>query len=228
MVPAGNPTFKENNGILVQDDTHPLDLGNLMRQVFAKINIEPPVDINRWLKRTFFEFHKSVYSKFSRRAPIYWPIGTESGSYVLWLYFPRLSNQTLHVALNDFINPKIEQLERFLEQPGLASAEHVRDSRDLLAELRIFKQKVQALTETYRPYTDDGVEICAAPLRELIQNKKWQKELEGVWKSLEKGEYDWSGCALNYWPERARKAEKDPSIKLAHKHILEDGWKPKD
>ncbi len=227
MVQEYDACFVENSGILVQEDSHSLALNSLVSRVFAYIDMEPPVDIDRWLKRDFFEFHKSIYTKFRRCAPIYWPIGTESGNYILWIYFPKLSNQTLYVALNDFINPKIEQLKRFIEQPGTASAETIRNSQDLLAELRILQGKVQALAETYRPYTDDGVEICAAPLRELIQNKKWQKELDGVWKELEKGSYDWSGCALNYWPERAKKAEKDPSIALAHKHILEDGWTPK-
>ena len=47
----------------------------------------------------FFADHLSRYSKSGRKAPIYWPLSSESGSYTLWLYYPRLSDQTLYACV---------------------------------------------------------------------------------------------------------------------------------
>ena len=50
--------------------------------------------------------HLHGYSKSRRKAPIYWPLSTASGSYTLWLYYPALTSQTLYTAVNDFVEPK--------------------------------------------------------------------------------------------------------------------------
>ena len=70
-----------------------------------------PDDVRRWLQRDFFPFHLQRYSKSRRKAPIYWPLSTASGSYTLWLYYPSLTSQTLYTAVNDFIDPKLKQVE---------------------------------------------------------------------------------------------------------------------
>jgi hypothetical protein len=69
----------------------------------------------------------------------------------------------------------------------------------------------------YKPDLDDGVVICAAPLRNLFRLPKWQKELEKHWKALEAGEYDWAHLAYAIWPERVReKCRSDRSLAIAH------------
>ena len=69
-----------------------------------------PADVRRWLQRDFFPLHLKRYSKSRRKAPIYWPLATASGSYTLWLYYPSLSSQTLYTAINDFVEPKLKQV----------------------------------------------------------------------------------------------------------------------
>jgi hypothetical protein len=71
-----------------------------------------PDDVRRWLQRDFFPFHLQRYSKSRRKAPIYWPLATESGSYTLWVYYPSLTSQTLYTAINDFVEPKLKQVGR--------------------------------------------------------------------------------------------------------------------
>ncbi len=39
----------------------------------------------------FFDFHLKDYSKNKRYSPIYWPLSTASGSYTVWLYYPKLT-----------------------------------------------------------------------------------------------------------------------------------------
>ena len=74
----------------------------------TRVSVPVPNDVRHWLRREFFAFHLQSYSKSRRKAPIYWPLSTPSGSYTLWLYYPQLSGQTLYIAVNDFIEPKLK------------------------------------------------------------------------------------------------------------------------
>ena len=58
----------------------------------------------------FFADHLKRYSKSRRQAPIYLPLSTKSGGYTLWLYYHRLTDQTLFSCINDFVEPKIRQV----------------------------------------------------------------------------------------------------------------------
>jgi hypothetical protein len=176
----------------------------------------------------FFSDHLRRYSKSRRKAPIYWPLSTGSGSYTIWLYYPRLTEATLYTAVEDYVRPKLaaverqrDSLEAQLRDNPLAPAK----DREKLTQLRGFAQELLDLRDEllrvaslpYKPDLDDGVVINAAPLRKLFRHKPWVKELEEVWKKLEKGDYDWSGMALHLWPDRVRaKCVKDRSLAIAH------------
>ena len=56
----------------------------------------------------FFDFHLKQHSASRRQAPIYWPLQTPSGSYTLWVYYHRLTEQTLYTCVNDFVEPKLK------------------------------------------------------------------------------------------------------------------------
>ncbi len=69
----------------------------------------------------------------------------------------------------------------------------------------------------WKPNLSDGVQITSAPLWQLFSHKPWKKKLKKTWEDLEKGEYDWSHMAFNFWPERVlNKCHKDRSIAIAH------------
>ena len=59
----------------------------------------------------FFAGHMKRYSKSQRKAPIYWPLSTASGSYTLWIYCHRLNDDFLYTALNKYVKPKIDHTE---------------------------------------------------------------------------------------------------------------------
>jgi hypothetical protein len=59
----------------------------------------------------FFQDHLARYSKSRRKAPIYWPLSTASGSYTIWLYYHRLTDETLYAAVNTYVEPKISEVE---------------------------------------------------------------------------------------------------------------------
>jgi hypothetical protein len=231
MLPDGVAPFHSHPGILVDDPGHAQDLARLVEEVLARVDAPVPSNVRRWLQRDFFPFHLRHYSRSRRKAPIYWPLSTNSGSYTLWLYYPALTNQTLYIAVNDFIegpNGKLKQVEKELAALRIKGSASSREEekkiealQTLEGELIDLRDTLLQIAPTYRPNHDDGVQITAAPLWPLFRHKPWQKVLKDTWAKLEKGEYDWAHLAMNYWPDRIReKCKADKSLAIAHN--LED------
>ena len=227
MLPDDVVPFHGHNGILVDDRGHPHDLLRLIEGVLSRVDTEMPGDVRRWLQRDFFPLHLKQYSKSRRKAPIYWPLSTTSGSYTLWLYYPSLTSQTLYTAVNDFIegpNGKLGQIGRDLT--ALRAKGSARSSEDekqyealqaLELELIELRDTLLQIAPSYHPNHDDGVQITAAPLWQLFRHKPWQKILKDTWANLEKGDYDWAHLAMAYWPNRVReKCKTDKSLAIAH------------
>jgi hypothetical protein len=177
----------------------------------------------------FFQDHLKRYSKSRRKAPIYWPLSTASGSYTVWVYYPRLTDQTLYRVVNKFVEPKIDEVGRGVgrietEKQSASGREAVRlndllkEYRSLLSELQDFREELLRIAELpYKPDLNDGVIINAAPFHNLFRLRSWAKDTEACWRKLEKGGYDWSHLAYTIWPDRVKKVcRKDRSIALAH------------
>jgi hypothetical protein len=224
MLPDGLAPFHAHPGILVDDAGHPHDLARLVEEVLVRVEAPVPEGVRRWLQRDFFAFHLPRYSKSRRKAPIYWPLSTSSGSYTLWIYYPMLTSQTLYTAVNNFVEPKIKQTGEAIARLRPAGSTRSRGEERQLEELQEFEQELTELRDTllrlapgYQPNHDDGVQITAAPLWPLFRHKPWQKVLRETWAKLEKGDYDWAHLAMSYWPERVReKCRTDKSLAIAH------------
>lgn len=224
MLPDNAEPFHAHSGILVDDQGHPNDLARLIEEVLARVDAPVPADVRRWLQRDFFPLHLKQYSKSRRKAPIYWPLSTSSGSYTLWLYYPSLTSQTLYTAVNDFIEPKLKQVGRdaaTLRGKGAARSRDDEKAFEALQALELelieLRDTLLQIAPTYRPNHDDGVQITAAPLWQLFRHKPWQKILKDTWAKLEKGDYDWAHLAMAYWPDRVReKCKADKSLAIAH------------
>jgi len=224
MLPEGSESFHHHAGILVDDDSHQQDLPRLMEQVLETVNMPISEDVRRWLRKDFFPFHLQRYSKSRRKAPIYWPLSTVSGSYTLWLYYPELTSQTLFTAVNDFVGPKLNSVRDDLNSLRIKVGGRTNQEEKELEKLEDLERELAELNDTllgiapsYRPNQDDGVQISAAPLWSLFRHKPWQKVLKDTWKQLEKGDFDWAHLALNYWPDRVlRKCHADRSLAIAH------------
>ncbi|NPU94901.1 MAG: type II restriction endonuclease subunit M [Gammaproteobacteria bacterium] len=224
MLQDGAEPFHVHEGVLVDDQGHPHDLARLIEEVLAGVEIAVPDDVRRWLQREFFAFHLQRYSKSRRKAPIYWPLSTTSGSYTLWVYYPSLTSQTLYTAINDFIEPKLKQVGGDVTVLRNKGSARTRDDEKQFEALQAFelelielRDTLRKLAPTHKPNHDDGVQISAAPLWPLFRHKPWQKVLKDTWTKLEKGDYDWAHLAMNYWPERARaKCKTDKSLAIAH------------
>jgi hypothetical protein len=181
-------------------------------------------DLERYFETEFFASHIATYSKSRRTAPIYWPLSSIKGNYTIWIYYHKLTSQTLFTVVNDFVEPKVKQVTDRLSALRNKGSARTRDDEKqfeaiqaLELELIELRDTLLRLAPTYNPSHDDGVEISAAPLWPLFRYKPWQKVLKETWAKLEKGDYDWAHLAMNYWPERVReKCKTDKSLAIAH------------
>ena len=189
----------------------------------------------------FFQDHLKRYSKSRRQAPIYWPLSSENGNYTLWIYYHRLTDQFLYTCVNDYVNPRIEEVTRDIEQlqkRQLAGAIKSADSlkqlellQDFLIELKNFRDELLAVAQLpYKPDLNDGVIITAAPLWKLFRLPKWRKDLKACWEKLQAGDYDWAHLTLAIWPNRVRdKCVTDKSLAIAHdlEHLYDESRAPR-
>lgn len=234
------------DGILVDDPEHPLDLERralaalavlwgggatstsadaLEHEACALLGVR---DLRDWLRRptAFFADHLKRHSKSRRQAPIYWPLSTASGSYTLWLYYHRLTDQTLYKCIHQFIDPKLADVEkavvhlRSVLDAGEASTKTRRqldDAEQLRTELKEMRAELEHWASRWKPNLNDGVLITASPLWKLFRLPKWRKDLEACWKELEAGDYDWAHLAHTLWSDRVRqKCKTDRSLAIAH------------
>jgi hypothetical protein len=243
-VPAAYPVRIPWDGILVDDPNHPLDIERCVREVIEIIwtgsaggptaeaieheacEILDVKSLRDYFRKPagFFADHLKRYSKSRRQAPIYWPLSTASGSYTLWIYYHRLTDQTLFQCVNDFVKPKITEVEGDLsrltttgsDKPG-ARAE-IERLTILRAELIEFRDELLRVAQLpYKPNLNDGVLIAASPLWKLFRLPKWQKDLKACWTALENEEYEWAHLAYTLWPDRVKAVcKKDHSIAIAH------------
>lgn len=238
-LPARYPVTIPANGILAEDGADPNRLSERVRSVFASVFAasadETEHQVLQWLgvrnladyfvrPAAFFADHLKRYSKSRRQAPIYWPLSTASGSYALWIYYHRLTDQTLFTAVNDFVDPKLDDVSKLLlglrQKPERTKGEErdLEGLADLHAELQDFRNELLRLAQLpWKPNLNDGVQITAAPLWKLFRLPKWQKTLKETWQKLEKGDYDWAHLAYTLWPGRVReKCKTDKSLAIAH------------
>jgi hypothetical protein len=169
---------------------------------------------------SFFADHLSVYSKSRRKAPIYWPLSTRSGEFVIWVYYPKLEGDSLTRLITEVLDPRLRRLNE--ELGALAAEGRVSGRKAKLESLRLelaeMRQDFQELiAKGYQPNLNDGVLITACPLAKYFRHAGFRKNLEACWKGLSRGEYDWSHLAMSMWPERVLAAcKKDRSIAIAH------------
>ena len=227
------------NGILVDDEGNSNDIIRHVRDVFKIIwgeqdsYIEQEVceilkvcDLRDYFCKptAFFSDHLTRYSNSRRQAPLYLPLSTRSGSYTLWLYYHRLTDQTLYTCINDYIEPKLLRTRDLAAQlrnktdRTTSESKQLETLQDLESELTDLRDELLRIAKLpYQPNLNDGVQITVAPLWSLFRLPKWQKKLKETWETLEKGDYDWAHLAYSIWPDRIRqKCQTDKSLAIAH------------
>ncbi len=220
------------DGIMAGGD-EPRNLTDAVRRVISKIwhvnaaRIEDELchligvdDLHEYIDNPngFFDYHFKRYTKSRRKAPIYWPLSTENGEFTQWVYYPRLSEDTIPAVLLRVNNALTQAMA---ERQAAAAAHDVSKENNIQVKINALKGMQQTLSGIidmpYKPNHDDGVPVTAAPLAPLFRNRTWRAECESNLSKLMDGEYDWSRLAYAVNPSRIReKAKKDWCMALTH------------
>ena len=178
----------------------------------------------------FFDYHFKRYTKSRRKAPIYWPLSSEDGTYTYWVYYPKLSKNTLPSLLIKLRSE--DELLRSGINAAMAGHDKTQESslRAKQAQVEGMMEEInQILASGYEPNHDDGVPVTSAPMLKFVAHRGWNNECKDNLEKLTKGEYDWSHLAMSMFPSRVtQKAKKDWCLALTHglEHLCEN--KPKE
>lgn len=239
MVPLDYPV--EVSPVLVDEPGHGLDITTRVRSVFDVVfgdeadrwwsDVGEALgargrEAGSWLSKGFFDHHLKSYSKSRRKAPIYWPLGTTSGSYLVWVYAHRVTDDSLFRLLNDVVSPKLVLERRRLSElvqeagpnPRAGQRQAIDGQEKLVDELEEFVGELTAVAPLWHPDLNDGIVVLLAPLWRLFaHHKAWSKELNKHWTSMVAGEYDWAQLAMHLWPDRVvPRCGEDRSLAIAH------------
>lgn len=244
-IPSDYPVDIPADGILSNQTDSRLNLAMKVRDVMHYIWADKSDDIEyelcqligcknlqNYFESTsgFFDYHFKRYTKSRRKAPIYWPLSSEDGSLTYWIYYPKLSHNTLpsliiklreeNEKLMSGINAAMVSKEKNLENDLRAKQYQV---ENMMAEIN------RIIDSGYEPNHDDGVPVTSCPLVNLIFHRAWKAECQSNLEELNKGNYDWSHLAMSMYPARVtQKAKKDWCMALTHglEHLCEN--KPKE
>ncbi len=166
----------------------------------------------------FFADHLALYTDSPRLAPIYWPLSTKSGNFTIWVYYPKLDDQSLPKLIADVLSPKIRTLSQEIENRRATPGGKIGELEALRQELEEMRADfLDLINRGYLPNQNDGVLITACPLAKYFRHAGFRKNLDACWKELARGDYDWSHLAMAMWPERVLEVcKKDRSIAIAH------------
>lgn len=234
-----------SDGIMTNEEESPLCLASHVREVMAWLWGNRADDMEYELCQLigckslqaylssptgFFDYHFKRYTKSRRKAPIYWLLASEYGTVDYWVYYPKLSKNTLPQLIIQ-LREKEEQLRTRLNA-ALAAHDKTQETQVRAEQEQVegMMEKLNRIIEAgYVPNHDDGVPVTAAPLQHLAASRLWRTECEKNMEQLAKGDYDWSHLAMSMYPARVvQKAKKDWCMALTHglEHICEN--KPKE
>jgi hypothetical protein len=171
-VPENYPLHIDEDGILVDDESHTDDIVRRVREVLQVIwkdradEIEQEAcsilgvrDLREYFRKAgsggFFDDHIERYSKSRRKAPIYWLLQSGKRNYGVWVYYHRFDRDLLFKVLENYVRPRIQRQENLLvelrtRQGGtLAKADVRRLEREiekhetLMSELDDFRKAIE-------------------------------------------------------------------------------------
>ena len=147
-------------------------VGSVQREEAAELRATRSTELRSWFARGFWDGHIREYSRSRRRAPIYWQLSVASLRYSVWLYYHRVTSDTLYTVLNEFLARKVGHEEsRLMRQhqaaapnPTRSQAREIEEQERFVEELRAFQQEVARVAPLWNPDLNDGVIIIFAPL----------------------------------------------------------------
>lgn len=226
------------DGIMTSDPNHPQDI---VKSVLACLELMLGRDaahtaihtatgdngeikdvLRAWIDRQFWKYHCPLY----RKRPIYWPLQSPKKKFTVWVFHDRFSKDTLFRVKDQFVQVKINWLNGRIHdlkpktlsgdtRERRAAEKEISQLSDQLDDVQEFSERLKRISQRgYTPHIDDGVLLNAAPLWELLPS--WP-DTKKAWQELENEEYEWAQQAMEYWPDRVKKAcQTNKSFAIAH------------
>lgn len=245
-VPANYPLRISWPGILIDDPGNAEDIETRVRNFLRVLwpdqweAIEAEAcqllgvsTLRDFFRKEFFSEHLKRHTKSKRKAPIYWPLSTSSGSYTIWLYYQRFTKDTFY-RVREIAEEKFRHEERKLftlqqdagPNPSTGQSKEIGTQAKFVDELREFRTEIARVAPLWNPNRNDGVILNFAPFHRLISHTKWRTDVGACWETLVSGKYDWAHLAMHLWPERViPKCATDRSLAIAH-GLDETFWEP--
>ena len=223
-IPPATSEDESALSILVDDEGHEEDLVSRIIGAMPLVLSESTEDdvallerglgtsLRTWFSRSYFAKHISAYSAFGRKAPLYWQLATSSGCYSIWVYYNRVSRDTLYRLLNDYATPKWKHEERLLtnliqdagSNPSVSKRKEIEEQERLVSELLAFSNEVARVaplwgSETSTMASSSISRHCGGSYPRIVRGRN---ECRKTWGALCKGDYDWAHLAMYLWPER--------------------------
>ena len=166
----------------------------------------------------FFAYHFKRYTKSHRKAPIYWPVSSADGNITYWVYYPKLSHNTLPALVLKLRHEVTNERNAINAALAAHDREAENEHRERLLQIEDMMHRLEELNNRgYKPNHDDGVPVTAAPLAAFFQLRVWRQECEQNLEKLDQGEYDWSHLAMTLYRARVtEKCKKDWCLALTH------------
>lgn len=120
----------------------------------------------------FFDYHFKRYTKSRRKAPIYWLLASEDGMVDYWIYYPKLSKNTLP-QLIILLREKGEQLRTRLNA-ALATHDKTQETQVRAEQEQVegMMEKLNRIIEAgYVPNHDDGIPLAASCSQPLMADR---------------------------------------------------------
>jgi hypothetical protein len=242
-VPGDYPLEVSPDGLLADDPGHPWDLGTrlsaAMEAIFGSKNAPRAEEelcallkvkhLRDFFRDRFFRLHLGDYSRRPRKAPIYWQLSSPRRAYSIWLYYPRLTGDTVFRILRDFVEPKQHLEERHLQEfqerrraaeegsPREAKALMQREveAEHLLEELASLRRGLEEVAALHlSPDPDDGVVLNAAAFHGLLA---WP-EADKKWGEISAGNYPWAAVTAQVLQAAE---QRDPQLASKLRQALE-------
>ena len=165
-------------------------------------------DLRHHMRRYFFKEHLTRYTKSRRKAPIYWPLYTPSGTWGIWVYALSLRRETLYAveaaatARLQAAQTEMSRLARMLSEGATGrqareATEAMEAEQRLSEELTAFQRQAERVAALgWEPDLDDGIVLCAAPLADFFP--AWP-EAARQRENIRAGKYPWA--SVSQWED---------------------------
>jgi hypothetical protein len=129
-------------------------------------------DLHSWVSNRYFRYnHCKEYKRRGQRNPLYWQLKSPNGAFSCFIYYHKISANTLPKLRGQYLDPRIDELENELETLNAQT-----NGDNLNKELLNRKEKVQYDLNDIRDFRDT--------IDDMIDDGVTVDVEKGIWENL--------------------------------------------